>query len=200
MYIYVYIYIYIYIYICTYTYTVHKHTYNQMHLHISLYIYIYHVCIYIYIMCIHTHMYIYMYIYCVYICYIMCVYIYYVCIGKYYVYIYIYRERESCLSCYLENLPFQSLSFIDSGTLGRSTDPENFTVWGSDGQHQLIAWGLSLFQDPETHSSSSSGHRKRGECPKRQEREKKDHNTFYSECVARVPVSLWGSGGWGYVR
>ena len=23
---------------------------------------------------------------------------------------------------------------------------------------------------------------------------------FFPECVARVPVSLWGSGGWGFVR
>ena len=26
------------------------------------------------------------------------------------------------------------------------------------------------------------------------------HVTFFPECVARVPVSLWGSGGWGCVR
>ena len=26
------------------------------------------------------------------------------------------------------------------------------------------------------------------------------HKLFFPECVARVPVSLWGSGGWGCVR
>ena len=26
------------------------------------------------------------------------------------------------------------------------------------------------------------------------------HNDIFPECVARVPVSLWGSGGWGCVR